>query len=209
MWHDTSSNRSRNKIYSSHRHNCIIRRREIERVAIWIIRLSDVCPRVLWWSQRETEDATSSGHSLHMLRVNQLLWRTFYKFIYVENSKDNEEVKYVNQIIKARKNCNDFRNGAGVVVRNLKYRHHVICDHDIDGSRDCLRIRIKSFFLWPNSVSRCYRISDGIYMKIYVDETTDDIPERIRNMMDEEGIQSVYCQIRIIFMSMYNDIDYF
>ena len=64
----------------------------------------------------------------------------------MDNSKDNEEFKYVIQIIKARKNCNDFRNGKGVVVSNLKYRHHAICDHDIDGSRDCLRIRIKSFF---------------------------------------------------------------
>ena len=48
-----------------------------------------------------------------------------------------------------------------------------------------------------------------IRMKIYVDETTDDILERIRNMMDEEETQSVHCQIMIIFMSMYNDIDYF
>ena len=42
------------------------------------------------------------------------------------------------------------------------------------------------FFFLFNSVSRYYRFSDGIRLKIYVDETTDDIPERIRNMRDEE-----------------------
>ena len=45
---------------------------------------------------------------------------------------------------------------------------------------------LKMFFLRLNSVSRYYRFSDGIRLKIYVDETTDDIPERIRNMRDEE-----------------------
>ena len=46
---------------------------------------------------------------------------------------------------------------------------------------------LKVYFLWFSSVSRCYRFSDGIRVKIYVDETTIDILERIRNMMDEEG----------------------
>ena len=45
---------------------------------------------------------------------------------------------------------------------------------------------LKMFFFGLNSVSRYYRFSDGIRMKIYVDEMTDDILERIRNMRDEE-----------------------
>ena len=45
---------------------------------------------------------------------------------------------------------------------------------------------LKVIFLRFSSKSRWRRFFTGIRMKIYVDETTIDILERIRNMMDEE-----------------------
>ena len=43
---------------------------------------------------------------------------------------------------------------------------------------------------------------------IYVGKTTIEILERIKDLMEETGTQSAQCQDRIIFMSMYNDTEY-
>ena len=43
---------------------------------------------------------------------------------------------------------------------------------------------------------------------IYVGQTTIEILERIKDVMEETGTQSAQCQDRIIFMSMYNDTKY-